>query len=159
MPADKVNAEVRGGLSGADYRRAYSPAMARYAVDAPTLVHLVQHGFEGGEHQLVAPNAIRTDALRLLFAAVQRGELTEAAALQLHERMTALKIRTLGDRVSRRTAWNIARDQGWDDLQHAEYLAVCVLQADAFVTVDTAMASTADGIVPLAPLAVLLHSD
>lgn len=130
--------------------------MARYAVDAPTLVHLVQHSFEGGEDQLVAPNAIRTDALQLLFTAVQRGELTEAAALALHERMTALKIRTLGDRVSRRTAWNIARDHHHDDLRRAEYIAVCVLQADALITVDPAMASTANGIVPLAALDALL---
>ncbi|MEQ1700525.1 MAG: hypothetical protein ABMA25_10455 [Ilumatobacteraceae bacterium] len=132
--------------------------MARYAIDAPTLLHLVQHGFEGGEHQLVAPNAIRTDAFDLLFAAVSRGELTETAALALHERMTALKIRTLGDRVSRRTAWNLARDHGWDGLQHAEYLAVCVLQADAFVTVDPEMASRANGIVPLAPPDSLVHT-
>jgi len=130
--------------------------MARYAIDAPTLLHLVQHGFEGGEHQLVAPNAIRTDAFELLFTAVNRGELTETAALALHELMTALKIRTLGDRVSRRTAWNIARDHGWDGLQHAEYLAVCVLQADALITVDPVMASTADGVVPLAPITNLL---
>ena len=131
--------------------------MARYAVDAPTLIHLLQHGFQGGEHQLVAPNAIRTDALGLLFAAVGRGELTQSAAFDLHERMTALKIRTLGDRVSRRTAWNLARDHGWDDLQHAEYLAVCALQADAFVTIDPEMAARAEAIVPLAPVAVLLN--
>lgn len=131
--------------------------MARYAVDAPTLIHLVQHGFQGGEHQLVAPNSIRTDAFGLLFAAVRRGELTQSAAFELHERMTGLKMRLLGDRVSRRTAWNLARDHGWDDLQHAEYLAVCALQADAFVTIDPAMAASAAGIVPLAPIAVLLN--
>ena len=38
----------------------------------------------------------------------------------------------------------------------AEYLAVCRLQADAFVTVDPAMAERAEGIVPLAPITVLL---
>jgi len=130
--------------------------MTRYAVDAPTLLHLVQHGFEGGEHQLVAPNGIRTDALGLLYTAVRRGDMTESVALERHERMTALKMRVLGDRVSRRTAWNIARDHGWDDLQQAEYLAVCRLQADAFVTVDPAMAERAEGIVPLAPITVLL---
>lgn len=133
--------------------------MARYAIDAPTLLHLVQHGFEGGEHQLVAPNAIRPDALQLLFTAVQQGELTETAALALHERMTALKIRTLGDRVSRRTAWNLARDHHHDDLHDAEYLAVCVLQADALITIDPAMASRAKGIVPVAPLTALLPED
>jgi len=37
----------------------------------------------------------------------------------------------------------------------AEYLAVCSLQADAFVTVDPTMAELATGIVPLAPLSAL----
>jgi hypothetical protein len=35
------------------------------------------------------------------------------------------------DRVSRRTAWRTAREHGWDELHHAEYLAVAHLQADA----------------------------
>lgn len=41
-------------------------------------------------------------------------------------------MRLLGDRVSRRTAWEIAREQGWETTYGAEYVAVTRLQADAF---------------------------
>jgi hypothetical protein len=131
--------------------------MARYAIDAVTLVHLVTNDVGvAPAHQLVAPNAIRSDALSLLYAAVRRAELTERVALERHTRLTELKMRLLGDRVSRRTAWKLASEHDWDDLSAAEYLAVCSLQADAFVTVDPAMATRAKGIVPLAPVSVLL---
>jgi hypothetical protein len=40
--------------------------------------------------------------------------LAEDLALQHHERLTELKMRLLGDRVSRRTAWKVAREQGWE---------------------------------------------
>ena len=133
--------------------------MARYAIDPPTLLRLVRGGTEcRTDHQLVAPNVNRTAAMSLLLAAVARGEMTERAALEQHERMTALKIRLLGDRVSRRTAWKLARLHGWDDLGMAEYIAVCSLQADALVTIDPVMIERAAGIVPLAPLPTLLDS-
>jgi predicted nucleic acid-binding protein len=64
-------------------------------------------------------------------------------------------MRLLSDRVSRRTAWKIARDQGWDTTYDAEYLAVTKLQADALVTVDAAFAARAEEIVPLAPFGAL----
>jgi predicted nucleic acid-binding protein len=67
-------------------------------------------------------------------------------------------MRLLGDRVSRRTAWRIAREQGWDSTHDAEYLAVTKLQADALVTVDSALAGKANGLVPLASFDVLLAS-
>jgi len=131
--------------------------MARYVIDAPTLLHLVDHelGVDPA-HQLVAPNSIRSEALELLLHAVRRGDRTEKDALQKHERMTELKIRALGDRVSRRTAWRIALEQGWDSLRDAEYLAVTRLQADALVTVDPELAATAHGVVPTASLQDLL---
>lgn len=130
--------------------------MARYVIDAATLVHIVSGAvaIDPG-HQLVAPNAIRSQAMTQLLEAVNAGALSEAEALDLHERLTELKIRLLGDRVSRRTAWKIAREQGWGSTSEAEYLAVCRLQADAFVTVDADLAARADGIVPLAPFAAL----
>lgn len=134
----------------------YCGPMPRYAIDAVTLVHLVTENVGvAPAHQLVAPNVIRSDALALLYAAVRRGELTERAALELHTRLTELKMRVLGDRVSRRTAWKLATEHDWDDLSAAEYLAVCSLQADAFVTVDPVMAHRATGIVPLAPVSAL----
>jgi predicted nucleic acid-binding protein len=61
-----------------------------------------------------------------------------------------MKIRLLGDRVSRATAWKIAAGLGWDDIKDAEYLAVASLQADALVTDDDALAAAAEGIVRVA---------
>ena len=61
----------------------------------------------------------------------------------------------LGDRVSRATSFKIANEQHWETTFDAEYLAVTRLQADAFVTVDEAMAEKAEGLVPLAPVSAL----
>ena len=72
--------------------------------------------------------------------------------------MTEQRIRALGDRVSRWTAWQIAREQGWSDLHDAEHFAVTRLQADAFVTVDPARAQRAEGIVPTAEVNALFQS-
>ena len=130
--------------------------MARYVVDAPTLLHIVASDLQiHPDHQLVAPNAVRSDTLALLYGQVRRGELSEDEALRLHERLTEVKMRLLGDRVSRRTAWRIAREHGWDAIGDAEYLAVTQLQADALITIDAALANRAAGIVPLAPLDAL----
>ena len=131
--------------------------MARYVIDAATLVRIVAEEVTvSSSHQLVAPNAIRSQALELLLRAVRRGEITEAEALARHTRLTELKMRLLGDRVSRRTAWDIAQDQGWDTIADAEYLAVCRLQADALVTIDPEMQRAARGIVPTAPFDALV---
>lgn len=130
--------------------------VTRYAIDAVTVLRLVADELPvSPEHQLVAPNLLRSQALSLLLEKVVRGELDENTALQQHERMTELKMRLLGDRVSRRTAWKIAREHGWDTTYDAEYLAVTKLQADALVTVDPALASKSEGVVPLAPLEAL----
>ena len=130
--------------------------MARYVIDAPTLLHLVTERVEvSPEHQLVAPNLIRSQALSLLLASVRQGDISEAEALARHERLTEMKMRLLGDRVSRRTAWNIAQEQGWETTFDAEYLAVTKLQADALITIDPALATKAAHIVPMAPVAAL----
>jgi predicted nucleic acid-binding protein len=130
--------------------------MARYVIDAPTLLHLVAEGVEiSPAHQIVAPNLVRSQALSLLLASVRRGEISEEIALQRHERLTEMKMRLLGDRVSRRVAWKIAQQQGWETTFDAEYLAVTKLQADALVTIDPALATKAAHLVPLATVADL----
>jgi predicted nucleic acid-binding protein len=130
--------------------------MARYVIDAPTLLHLVAEGVDiSPEHQLVAPNIIRSQALSLLLASVRHGDISEAVALERHERFTEMKMRLLGDRVSRRTAWKIAQDQGWETTFDAEYLAVTRLQADALITIDPQLAAKAGDIVPLASVSAL----
>jgi predicted nucleic acid-binding protein len=131
--------------------------VARYVIDAPTLLSLVDAGLHAHPaHQLVAPSSIRSEALDLLLADVRAGKRTEAAALEAHERMTGFKMRLLGDRVSRRTAWQIAREHDWSTLRDAEYLAVTRLQADALVTVDPSLAAAARDVVEVAAIDDLL---
>lgn len=76
--------------------------------------------------------------------------------MKAHERMTETKLRLLGDRVSRRTAWQIARRHDWDTLRDAEYIAVTLLQADALATVDARLAGAARNAVPVAAIDDLL---
>ena len=110
----------------------------------------------GSDHQLVAPNSIRSLALDLLLTQVRGGALSEREAMDLHERMTETKMRLLGDRVSRRTAWQMALEHGWPTIMDAEYIAIATLQADALVTADPELAAKAAGIVALAELTDLL---
>jgi predicted nucleic acid-binding protein len=134
--------------------------MARYVIDAPTLLHLVDSDLRiEASHQLVAPNSIRSEALQLLLRDVRRGTRTEKAAVASHERVTELKMRLLGDRASRGTAWRIAREHDWDTLRDAEYLAIARLQADALVTVDPDLAAKAQNVVPVAAIEALLTSE
>ncbi len=131
--------------------------MTRYCIDPPTFLHLVRAGRRPHpSHQLVAPSSLRSRALELVLVEVRAGELDDRDALEIHERLTGLKVRLLGDRVSRRTAWDLARRFDWEDLADAECLAVTRLQADALVTIDSALAAKAAGVVPLAPLESLL---
>ncbi|MFW5469951.1 hypothetical protein ACOCJ4_07895 [Knoellia sp. CPCC 206435] len=131
--------------------------MTRFVVDAPTLLHLVDEGLTvDPAHQLVAPGSIRSEALQLLLGQVVRGERDESSVRSTHERMTEVRIRLLGDRVSRMTSWTIAREHGWETLRDAEYLAVARLQADALVSIDPELVSKADSVVAVAPLSALL---
>ena len=121
------------------------------------MLHLVDAGLHVDPgHQLVAPSSIRSEALELLLHDVRAGKRTEAAALEAHERITEMKMRLLGDRVSRRTAWQIARQHDWDTLRDAEYLALTRLQADALVTADPTLAAAAQEAVAVAAIDDLL---
>lgn len=134
----------------------YFRRMSRYAIDAETLLRIVADNRPiAPEHQLVAVNSVRSDALALLLTRVRAGDLDDRDALHMHERMTELKTRLLGDRGSRGTAWKLARRHDRLSLHDAECLAVTKLQADALVTVDPQLAALADGIVPTAPYEVL----
>ncbi len=130
--------------------------MSRFVVDVPTLLQLSRGQDQvNPAHRLIAPNAVRSHALNELLEQVRDGQLTEDAAMAIHERITQMKIRLLGDRASRRTAWEIARKNG-GTIFEAEYIAVTKLQADALVTADPELTAMAAGIVPLASLTDLL---
>jgi hypothetical protein len=133
--------------------------MARFVIDPSALVHLAEGDLTVDPgHQLVAPHSVRSRSLDVLLLRVYAGELSEREALELHQRMTEMKIRLLGDRVSRRTAWNLAVGHGWASIDGAEYLAVTQLQADALVALDTDLVAMATGLVPLVPISKLFSS-
>ena len=125
--------------------------MTRFVIDARTLLQLLEGGGTvAPTHQLVAPASIRSQVMDLLLQRVGDGELTEREALALHDRLTEMKLRLLNDRVSRRTAWDIARAQGWPTTRDAECIALVKLQADALITTDAGLAAAAVGLVPVA---------
>jgi len=133
--------------------------MTRYGIDAPTAIRLVRDGVAvAAGHQLVAPNVLRSQALSLLYRDVRRGELDRARARTLLDGITTMKIRLLGDRVSRAVAWQLAEQLDADDTVAAEYLAVARLQADALVPSDPDLTRLARGVVPLAPFEALLRA-
>lgn len=130
--------------------------MTRYAIDLPVAMRLIEDDVAiAAEHSLVGPSVLRSHALTELYRSVRAGERTAAEGRALLDRLAALKIRLLGDRVSRAVAWQIAHDLDWDDTATAEYLAVAKLQSDAFVSLDPVLRAAADGIVPLAEFADL----
>lgn len=128
----------------------------RFGIDPATLMLIANDGLAvDPAHSLVAPNRILSDLLTVLLGEVRSGERDEKDALAVHTRATETKIRLLGDRVSRRTAWNLAQAHDWADLRDAEYLAVTKLQADALVTPDSRLAALASEIVEVAAPEVL----
>ena len=131
--------------------------MTRYAIDAGVAVRLLREGLTvAPAHRLVGPTLLRSEALATLYRLVRTGEITAPRGRELLVGLATMRIRLLGDRVSRETAWRIAADLGWDEIGPAEYLAVARLQADAFVTLDPALVSAAGGVVPTASLDDLL---
>lgn len=131
--------------------------VTRFVIDPLAAIRLGSEGLAvAGEHRLVAPTLLRSDVLALLYRSVRQGELSRNEGRAVLDRVTTMRIRLLGDRVSRATAWAIAEEHGWDGTAQAEYLAVARLQADALVTLQTEWAQRAEGIVPLAPFEALL---
>lgn len=131
--------------------------MTRYAIDAAVALRIVTDSLPvASTHQLVGPAVLRSHALSSLYRDVRAGRRGEAEGRRLLEQIAGLKIRLLGDRVSRATAWRIAAQHDWEDTALAEYLAVASLQADALITDDPALAAAAEGIVRVAEISELL---
>jgi predicted nucleic acid-binding protein len=131
--------------------------MTRFVLDASAVLHVTGTAMfdVAPTHELLAPTLIRSQTLSLLHELVARGELDREAALAQHDRIGRLKMRLLGDAVLRRVAWKIADELGWPETYTAEYLALTRLQADAFVTLDEALAEAATAIVHVAPVDAL----
>jgi predicted nucleic acid-binding protein len=133
--------------------------MTRYAIDALTAIRIVREGAAVSEqHQLVAPKSMQIHAMSQLYRDVRAGVLDRDEARDILDGITTMRIRLLGDRVSRDHAWRIAEELGWNDIGNAEYVAVTTLQADALVTLDEKFAAEVAGMVRIAPFEALLHS-
>ena len=135
--------------------------MTRYVVDAGTVLDLASgDGTEvSAEHELLAPTLLRSQTLSALHESVQRGELAADVARERLARIERMPIRLLGDAVLRRRAWDLAEQLGWASTYDAEYVALTLLQADAFVTLDAELARSVDGIVATASIDVLRGYD
>lgn len=128
----------------------------RFVVDCGVVLQLANEDFDlPAEHELLAPTLLRSQTLSALHEAVHGGELDAGAARERLRRVNALPIRLLGDAVLRRRAWELADELGWAETYDAEYVALTLLQADAFVTLDKRLAKRVEGIVQTATIDAL----
>ena len=127
--------------------------MTRFVVDPSGILAIAVEGIvlKPGD-ELLAPTLLRSQVLSILHQAEARGDLTAAEAEERLDRVDAMKVRYLGDRVLRRLAWRIADRQGWAETFAAEYLALTQLQGDALLTLDADLRRRADGVVAFATL-------
>jgi predicted nucleic acid-binding protein len=130
--------------------------MTKYVIGPDVAAHLARHeAVIRDEHQLLAPTLLRSQLLSLLYQAVRRGEMTKKDADRQLNYVRGLQIRLLGDRVLQKVAWKVADQLGWPDTLDAEYIALTQLQADAFVTLDPALAHAVRDLVAVAPIETL----
>jgi predicted nucleic acid-binding protein len=130
--------------------------VTRFVVDAAVVLHLASTEFElPDEHELLAPTLLRSQTLSALHEALQRGELPADVARERLARIGRMPIRLLGDAVLRRRAWELADQLGWAPTYDAEYVALTLLQADAFITLDADLARSVEGIVETASIDAL----
>ncbi len=149
-----VGPQVCTGRMGSD---GLEPS-TRCAIDAVTALRLVLDDVTlGARRPLVGPSVLRSHALSMLYQDVRRGALDDKTARERLEGVASLRIRLLGDRVSRATAFRIARELDADDTSATEYVAVATLQADVLVAGDEQVAAAADGRIPLVAYEDLLH--
>lgn len=127
--------------------------MTRFVVDCGVVLELAQEDFElPAGHELLAPTLLRSQTLSRLHEAVHAGELEPEVARERIARVNALPIRLLGDAVLRRRAWEVADQLGWAETYDAEYVALTLLQGDALVTHDSALARRVQAIVATATI-------
>ena len=122
----------------------------RYVVALDAALRLVADRIVvSSRHKLLAPTLLRSELLSALFASAGRKEIDRREADARLDHFRSLKIRLLGDRVLQRVAWDMSEQLGWKETMRGEYLALTKLQADAFVTLDAALAESLEGVIPL----------
>jgi predicted nucleic acid-binding protein len=130
--------------------------MTRFVVDCETLLRIASREVEvATEHQLVAPTLVRSQALAALYEAARAGEISADEGIDRVTRINSLKVRFLGDKVLQRQAWKVADQLGWETTYDAEYVALTMLQADAFVTSNRELARAVSSLVEAATIDAL----
>ncbi len=125
-------------------------------LDAGAVLELARSEAEvSAEHELLAPTLLRSQTLSALHEAVERGELTADVARERLAHIGRMSIRLLGDAVLRRRAWEVADRLRWASTYDAEYVALTLLQGDAFITLDAKLAQSLEGVVETATLEAL----
>jgi predicted nucleic acid-binding protein len=130
--------------------------MTRYVIGPDVAIHLAHdQAVIRGEHQILAPALLRSQALSLLYQAVRRGELTRRDAEAQLAYVHGLPIRLLDDLILHNVAWKAAGLLGWPDTLAAEYVALAQLHADALITLDRRLADAVKDLVMVAPIEAL----
>jgi predicted nucleic acid-binding protein len=133
-----------------------SAALTRFVIDCETLLRIAAGEIEvTGEHRLVAPTLVRSQALSTLYEAARRGEISAEEGIERVTRINSLKVRFLGDKVLQRKAWKVADQLGWETTFDAEFVALAQLQADVFVTSNSDLARAVSGLVKTATIDAL----
>lgn len=125
--------------------------MTTYVIDAPAAVRLAESGWSGGD-ELLAPTLLRSQTLSLLHGDALSGRRTPAEAIALLDAVDALRVRLLGDRVLRRTAWRVADELGWRQTEAAEFVALTRLHGEALLSGAPQVYTGADHLVRIVPI-------
>ena len=127
--------------------------MTKFVIDAGVGLHLIGEGIAvGPTYELLAPTLFRWQTLELAHESVVRGEIPANVALERIEKVWQFRIRMLGDAVLRRLAWKLANQLERVSTFAAEYIALSLLQGDAFVTLDADLARRVTGVVAVASI-------
>lgn len=125
----------------------------RFVVHHTALLHLAESEASVAEqHELLAPSSSRSHVLSRLHEEVHHGELDAEVARERLRYIRELRLRMLGDAVMQKVAWEVADRLGWSTTYDAEYIALTILQADAFITMDEQLRSAACTEVALEPV-------
>ena len=128
----------------------------RFVVDSGVVIRLAREQIKvRSEHELLAPTLLRSQVLSAMHEAVHAGKVQRDTALEQLTRIWAIPIRLLGDAVLRRRAFEIADQLGWSETYDAEYVALTLLQADAFVTLNADLRRRVKGVVRTATIEAL----
>ena len=133
-----------------------SAALTRFVIDCETLLRIAAGEIEvTGEHRLVAPTLVRSQALSTLYEAARRGEISAEEGIERVTRINSLKVRFLGEKMLQRRAWKVADQLGWETTFDAEFVALAQLQADVLVTSNSDLARAVSGLVKTATIDAL----